>query len=94
VASAVTVDYGPHFAVRDGFDRGIKHGVGETRVRFGPDGPTDDHAVEAIDDRREIDLTRAYVELGDVGQPFLIWRRSLEVTVDDILRRRADLAQI
>ncbi len=91
MASPITVDYGPLLAVCDGFQCCIQHGVGETRVRFGPDGPTDNHAVEAIDDRREIDFARAYVELGDIGQPFLIWRESVKVTVDDVLRCWAEI---
>ena len=38
VASAIAVDYGPRFAVSDGFYRCIKHGVYEIGVRSGPKG--------------------------------------------------------
>lgn len=94
MASPIAVDYGQRFAVRDGLDCCIKHGVHQISVRLGPDGPTDDEVVEAIDDRRKIDLSSADVELGDVCQPFLIGRGSLEVTVDDVLGRGANLAQV
>jgi hypothetical protein len=94
MGSTITVNDRPHFAVCDNLQCCIYHGVGETRIRFGPDSATDDHAVEAINDRRDVNFARAYMEHGDVDQPFFIWRRGLEVAVNDVLRRRAYLTQI
>jgi hypothetical protein len=87
MASTIAVDYGPRFAVCDGLNCCIKHCVNQISVRLGPDGPTDEEAFEAIDDRGKIDLSSADVKLGDVCQPLLIGRGSLEVTVDDVLGR-------
>ena len=56
MASAIAVDYGLRFAVSDGLNRCIKHGVHSFGVRFDPDGPTYDETVKAIDDRGKIDL--------------------------------------
>ena len=67
MASAIAVDYGPRFAVSDGFYRCIKHGVYEIGIRSGPYGPTYDEAVEAIDDWGKIDFSSSDVELGDVS---------------------------
>ena len=88
------MDYGKHFAVRDGLNRCIKHRVHHISAPRDPDGPTYDEAFEAIDDRGKIDFSRPDVELADVCQPFLIWRGRLEVTVDVPCRRRTNLAQI
>ena len=94
MASAIAVDYGPRFAVRDGLDCCIKHGVHQISIRLGPDGPTNDKAVEAVDDGRKINLTSADVEFGDVSQPFLIRSGRVEVSIDNVLRCRADLAEV
>ena len=66
MASAIAMDYGPRFAVSDGFYRCIKHGVHKIGVRSGPNGPTYDEAVEAINDRGKINFSRSDVELRDV----------------------------
>ena len=41
-----------------------------------------------------IHLSSRYLEFCDVGQPFLIWHPGLKISVDEILRRRADFSQI
>ena len=56
MAPSIAMDYGPCFAVSDGFYRCIKHGVYEIGVRSGPNGPTYDQAVDVIDDRGKIDF--------------------------------------
>ncbi len=78
----------------DRLDRRIEHRVYQIGIRFAPDCPADDEAVEAVDDGRKINFTRSDVEFGDVGQPFLIRSGSLEVSIDDILRRRTNLAEV
>ncbi|MPN27915.1 hypothetical protein SDC9_175349 [bioreactor metagenome] len=78
----------------DGLDGCIQHGVDQLCIRTRADGPAHHHPVEAIDDRRQVDLACRDLELRDVGQPFLVGGCCLEVTVDDVLWCRADLAQV
>lgn len=57
-------------------------------------GPAHHHAVEAIDDRRQVNLAGGDLELCDVREPLLIGCRSLEVAVDDVLWCWTDLPQV
>lgn len=79
MTASIAVDDGPWPALFDRFQRGIEHGVGQIGVWFGPDGPADDHAIEAVDDWRQIYFSGPDPELRNVGQPLLIWRISLKV---------------
>lgn len=92
--SAVGMDHGSVGCFRHRLYGGIQHGVDQFSVWARANGPAHHHPVEAIDDRRQVDLTRRYLELRDVGEPFLVGGCSLEVTVDDVLWCRADLAQV
>lgn len=94
MAPSVRMKNGPRFAVRDGLERCIKHGVCQIDICFGPDGPTDGAAVEAVEDQGKRGFSRSDVEFGNVSQPFLVWRGRLEVTVDDVFRHQASLTQI
>lgn len=47
----------------------LEHGVGKLGGEVGADGPSDRHAVVAVDDGVEVDLARADAELGDVRDP-------------------------
>lgn len=75
-------------------DSRIEHRVHELCVRVRADGPADDQPVGAIDDGREVYLAGRDLELRDVSEPLLVRCSGLEVAIDEILRRRADLAQI
>jgi hypothetical protein len=49
--------------------------------------------IEAVDDGRELPLASRDLRLRDVREPFLVGDRSLEVAVDEVLRRWNDLAK-
>lgn len=57
-------------------------------------GPANDQAIEAAHDGREVHLAGRDLELGDVGEPLLIRRCGVEVTIDGVLGRWTDLPQI
>ena len=78
--SAVRVDYRPVSGIGHRFNGCIQHGVDQLSIRARANGPAHHHPVEAIDDRRQVQLARRYLELRDVRQPFLIGRCSLEWT--------------
>ena len=52
------------------------------------------HAIEAVDHGGEIHLPRWNLEFGDVCQPFLIGGISMEVSIDQVLRRLADFPKV
>ena len=57
-------------------------------------GPAHYHPVEAVDDRRQAHLACRDLELRDVREPLLVRCPGLEVSVDDVLGRGADLAKV
>lgn len=94
MGSPIGMDDWPFLAVGDGSDGCIQHGVDETRIWLGSDGPADDHAVKAVDDGRKVHLASWDLELGDVCQPFHVRRFFMEVAIDQVLGRWTDLSQI
>ena len=72
----------------------IEHRVHQLRVRSGAQCPAHHHAIEAVDHGREVNLSRRYLELCDVGEPLLIRCRRLEVTIEQVVWRRADLSEL
>src|SRR5690242_18851382 len=94
MSPAIRMNDRPYIQVGHGFDRSFQHGIDQPRIRLSSNGPAYDHAVEAVDDGREVNLTRWDLELVDVSQPLLVRRLGLEVTIDQVLRRRANLSQI
>lgn len=72
--------------VCDYFDGSIQHGVYKLGVRTRAHEPTDHKPVEAVDHGRQIYLARRQVEFCDIGEPFLVWRHGLEITIDQVLR--------
>ena len=81
MAPAVGVDYWSVAGFRHCLDGCIQHCVDQLSVRARANGSADNHAVEAIDDRRQVDLARRDLELRDIREPFLIGGRGLEVAV-------------
>lgn len=71
----------------------IEHRVHQLGVRSGTKCPTHHHAVEAVDHRREVNLSCRDPELRNVGEPLLIRCRRLEVTIEEVVWRRADLPE-
>ena len=94
MGATIRVNDGPVFASGHRLDGSIQHRVDQPRVRPSADGPADHQAIETVDHGQEIDLSSRDLKLSDVGQPFLIWGRRLEVAVDDVHRRRADFAKV
>ena len=80
--------------LRQSLYAGIQHGVDKLSVGARANGPAHYHLVDAIDDRRQVDLLRRDLEHCYVGQPFLVGRCRLEVTIDDVLGRGTDLAEV
>ncbi len=72
----------------------FEHAVGQAGVRAGADAPGDGHAVEAVDDRAEIDLAVLGAELGDVGDPQPVGRPGMEVPLDEVGGRGRVLARV
>ncbi len=63
MGSPIRMDDWPFLAVGHGPNGCIQHGVDETRIWLGSDGPADDHSVKAVDDGRKIHLARRYLGL-------------------------------
>lgn len=56
VASSAGVDHGPIGCVRHRLDGCIQHRVEQLGIRTGPNGPADDHSIEAVDGGRELQV--------------------------------------
>lgn len=82
MGTAIRVHNRPIRTIGDCLDGGIQHGVYKLSVRTRDHGPTDHEPVEAVDYGRQKYLAREQLEFCDIGEPFLVWRRSLEVTID------------
>ena len=94
MGSPIRMDDWLLLAVSHGPNGCIQHGVDEARIWLGSDGPTDDHAVNAVDDGRKVHLARRYLEPGDVCQPSHVRRVCMEVAIEQVLRRWTDLSQL
>ena len=70
----------------------MKPGVAKSSTYSGTDNPVDHQVIETVDHERWENLSSRILKLCDVGQPFLIRCRRLEVPVDQFLWRRADFA--
>ena len=75
-------------------DGRIQPGVHQVGIWTRTDGPADCQTIEAVNHGREIHLASRYLELRDVSEPLLIRSLRMEVAVDDIFWRRADLAKV
>ena len=93
MAAPIGVNHRPVSSFGHCLDGCIQHRVDQLGVRTGPNGPADDHSIEAVDDGREVHLASRDLELRDVREPFLVGDRGLEVAVDEVLRRWTDLAR-
>ena len=69
-----------------------QHAVGQRRVRARADRPRDGKPVVAVDDRRQVGLSRGNRELGQVRDPQPVRRLGVEVAVHQVLRRLGQLA--
>ena len=65
--------------------QGIKHEVGPHRPA---DPPTDDTAGNDVDDEGDIDESLPGRDVGEIGNPQLIWPICLELPIDPIQRTR------
>jgi len=94
VGTAIGVNDGPVFGIDHRLDGRIQHRVDEFSVRARTERPADDHAVEAVDQGRQIHLASWDLELRDVSEPLLVGRGSPEVSIEKVVWRRADLSQV
>jgi hypothetical protein len=56
--------------------------------------PNDDHAVQAVDHRREIHLAGRDLKRSDICELPLIGRRGPKVALNEVIWRRADFVQV
>ena len=94
MGATIRVDYRTAIAVDDFLNGSIQHRVDQLRIRACSYGPAHNQSVEAVNDGREIDLSGRYMELRDVGKPFLIWRCRLKVPIDDVFWCRTNFPQV
>ena len=76
------------------FDGRIQHRVHEVSVWPCANGPTDHHAVKAVDHGRQVNLTCRDMELCNLGEPLFIRGCSFEVAVDEVLWRWANFPAV
>ncbi len=74
MGSTIRMDDWPLLAVGHGPGGCIQHGIDETRIWLRSNRPTDYHAVEAVDDGREVHLPGRDLDFGDIRQPFYVRR--------------------
>lgn len=74
--------------------RVIQHGIDQVRIRAGADIPGHHQPIEAIDDRRDVDLPCRNVYFRQIGQPFRIRRRRVKVAIQQIRDRWCRVASI
>ena len=86
------MNYRPDLIALNSINGSIEHSVDEVGIGMAAYAPAHHHPIEAVDDRRQIDLARRDLELRNVGKPLLIWCRCLEVTIEKVVWRRADLS--
>ena len=94
MGATVRVNDRPALATGYALSGGIQHRVHQGGVRLCTVGPLDHQAIRTVNRGQEINLSSWYLEIGDVGQPLLIRDQSLEVTIDQIVWRRAYFAQV
>ena len=94
MAPAVRVHDGSVLAVCHLLDSRIQHRIDQLGVRTRAKRPAGHQPIEAVDHGREIHLASRDLELGDVGQPFLVGGCSLEIPVDEVFWRWADFANV
>lgn len=94
MGTAVGMNDGPCVSVSHCLDGGIQHCVDQFRVWLRSNGATDDQAIEAVDDGREIHFASRDLELGDIREPLFVRGCGLEVTIDKVLGCRTDFSKI
>jgi hypothetical protein len=94
VSTPIRVNDRPYFVVSYCLNSSIQHRVHQVGVGTCANGPADYQTIEAVDHRGEIHRPGWDMELCDVSQLLLIRDVSVEVPIDEILRRRADFSQV
>ena len=94
MGTAIRVNDGVIVAADRRLDGRIQHGTCQLGIGVCPDRRADDHAVEAIDHRREIHLASRDLEFRYGGQPLFVWRPSMEFSIDGVHRCRTDFRQV
>lgn len=91
VAPAVRVNDGMLAVAKRG-DRVEQHALAHGRIRAWRQPPRHNHAVEAVDDRRQPALVAVHGELGDVREPQFIRPPGVEVAFHEVGRSQRQLA--
>lgn len=63
-------------------------------ARVGANRPAYDHAIEAVDNGRQINLPSWYMEFRDVRQPLFVMCIGMKIGIDDVLWSGAYLSHI
>ena len=69
-------------------ERRLKHAGNHLEDRPPSHAVRDDLAVVQVHAGRQVELLAAYIELGDIGRPFLVWRGRAEVPLQNVGYRR------
>ena len=77
-----------------GLDGRIQHGVHELCIGACANRPTDDHAIETVDHRRQINLPCRDMEFRDVREPLFVGSRRLKIAINEVLRGGTDFSNI
>ncbi len=94
MGSAIGMDDWSCRAICHGLDSCIQHSIDQPRVWLRSNRPTDDHAIEAVDDRGTIHLPSRDLELGGVCQPLHIRRFCMGVAIDQVLGCRTYFSRV
>ena len=92
MGAAIRMNDGPCIPTSHSLDGGIQHCIDQLGIWMRSNGPADDQAIEAVDDRREIHLASWDLELGDIREPLFIRGAGLEVAIDKVFRCGTDFA--
>jgi hypothetical protein len=85
------MNYRPDLIALNSINGSIKHGVDEVGIGMATYAPAHHHPIETINHWRQVNLARGNLEFSNVGEPLLIGRSGMEVSIDDVLRGCADL---
>ena len=68
-----------------------KHSVSHLSIGTRPYRPGYNHAIIAVDQWGEVDLTCGYAEFSDIGKPLFVGFISMEIAIDEVRYSRREL---
>ena len=72
----------------------IEHSVDEVGIGMAAYAPAHHHPIETINHWRQVNLARGNLEFSNVGEPLLIGRSGMEVSIHEVLRGSAYLSKV